>query len=145
MMFWHPFWCFSSEVLLLRSPADLPASDRFYCHYRPPERGRSPTGPWSAVRCDVSQHSNPFLVPGRIECKGTRALSQAGFLLFWTKVILPHRSGWIPETAAVYYTSARYQKRWVNTLWKRGITERTPVVHGLLRTPVELGLKGQSH
>jgi hypothetical protein len=31
-----------------------PPSARFYCIYRPPEQGRSPAGPWSAVRCGAS-------------------------------------------------------------------------------------------
>jgi hypothetical protein len=86
MTFWHPhFEVFSSEVLSQRDPADLPASDQFYCHYRPPERGWSPARPWSAVRCCVSQHSYQFLVTGHAECGGGQVPSWASnfFAPFW--------------------------------------------------------------
>jgi hypothetical protein len=44
------FDVFSSQVLSQRYHSDLPASDWFYCYYRPPKHGRSPAGLWSAVR-----------------------------------------------------------------------------------------------
>jgi hypothetical protein len=84
---------FLSEVLLQHDPADLPASNWFYYHYSPPKCGRSPAGPWSTVRGGVSQHSNQFLVPGRIVCGGRRVLIRAGLLLLLSVVMLPHRSG----------------------------------------------------
>ncbi len=64
--------------------SDFPASDWFYCHYRPPRHGRSPAGLWSAVRWGVRQPSYKFLVPGR-ECGGRRDYSRAS--LFLSKVI----------------------------------------------------------
>ncbi len=44
----------------------------------------------------IRQHFNQFLVPGRVECRGRRVLSLAGFWLFLSIVILPQCSGWIP-------------------------------------------------
>jgi hypothetical protein len=77
--------------------------------YRPPERGRSPAGPWSAVWCSARQHSYQFLVLGRVEYWGRRVSSRVS--LYLSKVILLHRSGRIPETAALYYTSTTYRGR----------------------------------
>jgi hypothetical protein len=118
MTFWRPFWCFfvrsSVAALTFRHSHFRPV----YWYYRPPEHGGSPAGLWSAVRCGARQHSYQFLVPGCIECGGRRVPSRAS--LFLSKAILPHCSGWIPETAALYYTSARYRERWVYTSWKRG-------------------------
>ncbi len=62
--FWHDikkrrfdvhFDVFSSEVLSHRYSAVIPASDRFYIYYGPPERGRSPARPWSAVQCGANK------------------------------------------------------------------------------------------
>ncbi len=62
--FWHDLkkWCFDvhfdvflSEILSRRYSAVFPASDRFYCYYRPPELGRSPDGPRSAVRSGANK------------------------------------------------------------------------------------------
>ncbi len=63
-----------------------PPSARFYCIYRPPERGRSPAGPWSAVRCGASQQSSQFPVPGHVECGWRWVLSRAHSLVLskWT-------------------------------------------------------------
>jgi hypothetical protein len=120
--------------------AIFPASDWFYCYYRSPEHGRSPAGLWSTVRSGTSQHSDQFLILGCVECGGRWVLSQASLLLFLNVVMLPHHSGQIPETAALYYTRAKNQERQVYTLWKRGPNQIDP---GSLRTSwttVELGL-----
>jgi hypothetical protein len=62
--FWHDikkrrfdvrFDVFSSEVLSRRYYAVIPASDRFYSYYGPPEHGRSPAGPWFAVLCGANK------------------------------------------------------------------------------------------
>jgi hypothetical protein len=122
-----------------RNPADLPASDRFYCYYRPPELWRSPTGPWSAAWCGTSQHSIQFLVPVCVERGGRQLLCQAGLSIFLSVVMLPHRSGQIYETAVLYYIyTAKYWERWVYTLWKRGQNWTDPRSWRPSRTMVEL-------
>ncbi len=78
--FWHDvkkrsfdvhFDVFSSEVLSRRYSAVIPVSDRFYSYYRPPEHGRSPTRPWSAVwggvnKIPISFRSGPSRVQGEV-------------------------------------------------------------------------------
>jgi hypothetical protein len=68
-----------------------PPSAHFYCYYRPPEGRSSPAWPWSTVRCGTSQHSNQFLVMGRVECGGWRVLSRARSLALnkWTAGATP--------------------------------------------------------
>ncbi len=118
---------FSSEVLSKRYHSDLPASDRFYCFYRPPECGKSPAGPWSAVRCSagnipINFSSRPHRVRGEES-------SQSGLSL--SKVILPHHSVRIPETAALYYTSATPGRGEFKPCESKVKTEQAPVVNGL--------------
>ncbi len=125
------FDVFSSEVLSRRYHSNLLASDRFYCDYRPPERGKSPAWPWSAVRCGTRQHSYQFLVPGLVECGGRRVPSRAS--LYLSEVILPHHSGQIPKTAALYYTSANTRRSEITPRESEVITERPPVVNELPR------------
>ncbi len=56
MTSWNPFCRIFVRSLAAASLAEHPPPfARFYCIYRPPERGRSPAGPWSAVRCGASQ------------------------------------------------------------------------------------------
>jgi hypothetical protein len=100
----------------------------FYCHYRP-KRRRSSARPWSTV------------VPGRVEWGGRRVLSRAGFSLILSILILPHCSGRIPETAALYnVTHLPDTGRGEFTHCKSEIkTEQIP--QRTSRTPVELGLK----
>jgi hypothetical protein len=97
--------------------------------YRPPQHGRSPAGPWSAVRCGARQHSYQFLVPGRVERRGRQVYSRVS--LYLSKVILPHRSGRIPETAALYYTSATYRRGEFTPRESEVKTKQTTVVNGL--------------
>ncbi len=40
--------------------------------------------------------------------------------LFLSVLMLPHHSGQISKTAAIFYTHVKDQKRWVYTSWKRG-------------------------
>jgi hypothetical protein len=82
---------FLSEVRSQHHPSDPPPSAHFYCYYRPPEGRSSPAWPWSTVRCGASQHSNQFLVMGRVECGGWRVLSRARSLALnkWTAGATP--------------------------------------------------------
>jgi hypothetical protein len=76
---------FSLEVLPQHYHSDLPASNRFYCFYRPPECGKSPARLWS--QCGAAQAT--FLSisrPGPCRVRG-EAGSQSGLSL--SKVILP--------------------------------------------------------
>jgi hypothetical protein len=57
-----------------------PLSIWFYCYYRPPDGGRSPTWLWSAVQRGASQDFNQFLVSDRARVWGHQVLSQASFL-----------------------------------------------------------------
>ncbi len=132
MMFWLPFWHFFIRRSVSTRPPYLPASDQFCCHFRPPERGRSPAGLWSAVRCGVSQHSNQFLVSGHLECGGRRVLSRAGLSLFLSvihnvatplwKILKPQRSiTHLPDTGKGEFTPRESEVK----------TERTLVVKEL--------------
>jgi hypothetical protein len=69
-----------------------PSSERFYCYYRPPERWRSPAGPWSAcsaapVNIPISFWSRPRRVRGEAGSRSGRflALSQCSNVAapFW--------------------------------------------------------------
>jgi hypothetical protein len=102
---------------------------------RPPEIKRSPAWPWSAVRWGSSQHSNQFLVPGRVECGGMRVLSRASSLTLSKcstyiccrtvlgRFLKPHHSiTHLPNTGRGEFTPREIKVK----------TERTPVVYRLL-------------
>jgi hypothetical protein len=115
------FWCF----FIRRSVA----SNQFFCHYRPPKRGRSPAGPWSAVRCGTSQHSNQFLFPG--PCRVQRdAGSQSGWSLAILS-LLPHRYGQISETVAFLHTCQIAGEVSLLLVKARSKNDPTPAVYGL--------------
>ncbi len=139
MTFWHPFWCFSSEVLSRCDSAVFLASNWFYCYYKPPKRRRSPARPYP-VRCAASQHSDQFLVQGRVEC-GEEAGSKSGLSLTLSQC---------RNVATLFYADfqnhsallhkCNYRERWDKTSWKR---VKNPMDPGSLQTsqmPVELGL-----
>jgi hypothetical protein len=99
MTFWCPFWRIFVRSPAAVSPADPPPSAQFYCIYRPPKCGRSPTGPWSTVRCGPVK--NQFPVMGCVECRGRRVLSRPALSLFLSGQQVPHRSGEFPETGGL--------------------------------------------
>ncbi len=69
---------------------------------------KSPAGLWSAVRRSC-QDSNQFPVLGHAEYRGgggSRFSVRLALLLFLSEELVPHHSGQISETVAVYYTPA---------------------------------------
>ncbi len=105
MTFWHPFWHFFIRSLLQHDPANPPCFLGFYCYYRPPEHGKSPTGPWTAVRWWRQSIFLSVSGPGPRRVRGVGRFSVGPALsLFLGVVMLTHRSGQIYETAALYYT-----------------------------------------
>ncbi len=93
------FYQKSGRGVLCRTP---PPSGRFYCIYRPSERGRSPAGLWSSVRAEPVKNSNQFPAAGRIECGGRQVLSWARSLTLSKWTAGAHRSGEFSETGGLY-------------------------------------------
>jgi hypothetical protein len=84
---------------------------------------------WAIVHSALWHQSilQPILVWGPIECGGRRVLSRACSLLFLSVLMLPHHSGQISETTALYITHVPNIGRSEREIK----TEQTPVVDGL--------------
>jgi hypothetical protein len=109
--FVQSFWRIFSKNPAGVQPCRSPHLVFFYCYYRPPDGGRSPARPRSAVRCGASKYSNQFPVPGRAESGGWWVLSRARPLLFLSGQLALHRSRKLPKTIALYYTPSKYWGR----------------------------------
>ncbi len=102
MMFWCTFWhIFVSSTATVPSWQPPPLA-QFYCFYRPHEVAKSPAGLWSTVRHSASQNFNQFPVRGCVECGGWQVFSRPSLSLFLSALLVPHRSGHVPETDRLY-------------------------------------------
>jgi hypothetical protein len=95
--------------------------------------------------CGALWHLSTFQsvsIPGlhRVQWGGRFSVGLA-ISLFLSVLMLPHHSRQISETAAIYYTPAKYWERWVYTLWKQGQNWTDPGSWCTSQTLVELGLK----
>ncbi len=112
------FWRFLSDFQPLLDSARPSTFDWFYCYCRPPERGRSLARSWSAVRCGA-----PVNIPISFWSRAAK------ISLFPSVLMLPHLSGQISKTTALYYTPANYRKRWVYTTWSIKTKSERLLVH----------------
>jgi hypothetical protein len=91
----------------------------FYCYYRLPEGEKSRR---AVVRSPVlhhPQHSIQFLILGCAKCGEWRVLSRAHPLALSKRTLVPHHSGQIPKTVALYNTPSKYWGRYVRSgVWK---------------------------
>ncbi len=65
---------------------------------------------WSPVRHSIGQDYDQFPVPRATQsAEGGRFLVGSALQLFLSGLIVPHCSGQIPETVALYYSPRKYQ------------------------------------
>ncbi len=138
------FDVFSSKVSRGATLPPLPASDRFYCYYRPPKQERSPAGPRSTVWWGARQHSDQFLVLGHIE--SGEAGSHSGPLSALSRCSNVAEPFWADflNRRALLHTRQRLGEVSLH-LGKRDLNWTDPGSLWTSRTPIELGLKELSN